>query len=103
MPPLDYLAARIDTLERALHRTRLAATLLTLGWLALALAAFAPRAQDAPAPQVQEEIVVRRLVLTDSSGIVVLVPGPESSLILRDRLGRPVMQLGGQPLRRIGH
>jgi hypothetical protein len=91
------LDARVASLESALRRTRLLAFCLASAWLWLAVAGFARQAQ--------EQVVTQRLVLTDSadSAVVVLVAGPESSLVVQTPAGAEVIRLGGPAMRRIGH
>jgi hypothetical protein len=94
---LAPLEARVTSLETALRRSRvLAAGLATILTLVV-LAAFAP--------QSQENVTTRRLVLTDAmdSVALVLVAGPETSLVLQSPAGEDVFRIGGNPARRITH
>ena len=97
MSSIPSLDARVASLETALRRTRLLAFFLASAWLWLAAVGFARQAQ--------EEVVTQRLVLTDAadSAVVVLVAGPESSLVVQTPEGAEVIRIGGPALRRIGH
>jgi hypothetical protein len=97
IPSLPSLDQRVASLEGSLRRTRVLALALGAAWLWLALAGFAR--------QTQEEVVTQRLVLTDAadSAVVVLVAGPESSLVVQTPAGTEVVRLGGPAARRIGH
>jgi hypothetical protein len=90
----DALGARVLRLERSLRRTRLALAGLLAALTLLVLGAW--RAQD--------EVRTQRLVLTgdQDSALVVLravPPGGEPGLILATPSGRPIMTLGGDPVR----
>jgi len=90
----DGLDARVLRLERSLRRTRLALTSL-LGALTLLVVV---------AWQAADQIRARRLVLTNDQDTAVLVlraapSGGEPGLILETPSGRPIMTLGGDPVR----
>jgi hypothetical protein len=100
------LETRIASLERANRRTRLLASALAAGLLLVATAAFTPRARALlESVQAQEEVATQRLVLQDAAGepAIVLLAGPESSLVVVTPDGSEVVRLGGPPARPIGH
>ncbi len=101
MDPTTQLEARVRLLETSLSRSRLLAFVLGLVVVLIAGAAQVPDAQEA-----QEVVTTERLVLTngpDSAAAVVLVAGPESSLVIQTPAGEEVLRLGGPAGRRIGH
>jgi hypothetical protein len=89
-------------LERSLRRSRWLTAALGLGCLVVAAAAFAPQAQEAQTP---EQLTTQRLVLTNAQSVpaVVLVAGPDASLIVQTPEGAEVIRLGGPAARRVGH
>ena len=90
------LESRIDQLERTVRRSRTLSALLGSVIAILVLSAMLPQERD--------ELKGNRLVLTDSEGepSVVLVAGPESSLLIETPGGQEVLRLGGPAIRRIG-
>lgn len=94
---LAPLEARVTSLETALRRSRALAAGLATALALVVLAAFSPQAQ--------EDVTARRLVLTDAmdSAALVLVAGPEASLVLQSPTGEEVFRIGGNPARRIAH
>ena len=95
MDSMTQLEARVCTLETSLHRSRLRAFLLGLAVVLVTGAAQVPEAQEA--------VTTERLVLTNGpdSSSVVLVAGPESSLVIKPLAGVEVLRLGGSAARRI--
>ena len=123
MTPTSALESRVRALESSLRRTRSAALGLGLLLTILAGAALVPQSTDAttrmllsrpddqaaPAPQVPNQVANQvnagRLVLTDAAGApaVVIVAGPESSVVIQTPTGQEVLRLGGPPGRHIVH
>ena len=95
MDSMTQLEARVRTLETSLRRSRLLAFVL-----GLAVVLFTGAAQ---VPEAQEVVTTERLVLTNGSDAssVVLVAGPESSLVIETPAGEEVLRLGGRSLRHI--
>jgi hypothetical protein len=97
MDSTSSLEGRVVALETSLRRTRLLAVVLGLSVLMILVPAFVPQAQDV--------VTTRRLVLTDAtdSAAVVLLAGPEASVIIQTPSGDEVLRLGGAAARRVGH
>ena len=95
MDSMTQLEARVRTLETSLHRRRLLAFML-----GLAVAFIAGATQ---VPDVQDVVTTERLVLTNGpdNSSVVLVAGPESSLVIETLAGEEVLRLGGPAARQI--
>ncbi len=95
MDSMTQLEARVRTLETSVRRSRLLAFLLGLAVVLITGAAQVPEAQDV--------VTTERLVLTNGPGSssVVLVAGPESSLVIETPAGEEVLRLGGAVLRPI--
>ena len=91
------LESRIDRLEQTVRRSRTLSAVLGSIVAILVLSAMLPQERD--------ELKGNRLVLTDGEGepSVVLVAGPQSSLLIETPEGREVLRLGGPAVRRIGH
>ena len=88
MEPMSTLEVRVEALESSLRRARRLA--LVLG------AALAGITATAMVPQAPDQVTTRRLILTDpSSPGVVLLAGPESSLLIQTPSGQEVLRLGG--------
>ena len=100
MDSMTQLETRVRRLETSLHRSRLLAFMLGLVVVLIAGAAQVPDAQEA-----QEVVTTERLVLTNEpdSAAVVLVAGPQSSLVIQTPAGEEVLRLGGPAARRIRH
>ena len=100
MDSMTQLEARVRTLETSLHRSRLLAFTLGLAVVFIVGAVQVPEAQE-----VQAVVTTERLVLTNGpdSAPVVLVAGPESSLVIETPDGEEVLRLGGPAARRITH
>ncbi len=98
MDSMTQLEARVSTLETSLSRSRRLAFMLGLAVVLIVSAAQVPEAQEA-----QEVVTTERLVLTNEpdSTAVVLLAGPESSLVIETPAGEEVMRIGGSDLRRI--
>lgn len=118
MDTTPTLEARIRALESSLRRTRMGALGLGLLLTILAGTALVPQSTDATtrmllepatapatAPQVANQVNAGRLVLTDAAGApaVVIVAGPESSVVIQTPTGEEVLRLGGPPGRHIAH
>jgi len=97
MDSTSSLESRVVALETSLRRARLLALVLGLSALMILVPAFVPQAQDV--------VTTRRLVLTDAtdSAAVVLLAGPEASVIIQTPSGEEVLRLGGAAARRVGH
>jgi len=95
MDSITQLDARVRTLETSLHRSRLLAFMLGLAVVFVVGAAQVPEAQ--------EVVTTERLVLTNGpdASSVVLVAGPESSLVIETPDGEEVLRLGGPAARGI--
>ncbi len=93
MDSMTQLEARVRTLETSLRRSRLLAFMLGLIVVLITGAAQVPEAQ--------EVVTTERLVLTNGSdsSSVVLVAGPESSLVIQTPAGEEVLRLGGPAVR----
>jgi hypothetical protein len=93
----SQLESRIDRLEHTVRRSRTLSAILGSVVAILVLGAMLPQETD--------ELKGTRLVLTDADGepSVVLLAGPESSLLVETPEGREVLRLGGPAVRRIGH
>ena len=91
------LELRVHDLERSLRGSRRFVALLGSVVTILVLSAMLPQERD--------ELQGPRLVLTDAAGApaVVLLAGPESSLLIETPAGQEVLRLGGPPMRRIGN
>ena len=96
MDSITPLEARVRTLETSLRHARLLTLMLGLGIALIAGAAVVPQEQD--------ELTTGRLVLTNApdSSAVVLLAGPESSLVIQTPTGEEVLRIGGPAARRIG-
>ena len=99
MQPQTRIEERVRRLERALSRSRLLALALGLSALLLLSTGWSPWPQEAPTG----EIRTQRLVLTNELDVegVVLVAGPQSSLVIRTPGGEEILRLGGSPARPI--
>ncbi len=86
MDSMTQLEARVRTLETSLLRSRLLAFMLGLAVVLMTGAAQVPEAQEA--------VTTERLVLTNGPDTVVLVAGPESSLVVQTPAGEEVLRLG---------
>lgn len=96
MESIAALENRVRALETSLRRSRLLALMLGLTMFGVAGAALVPQAQ--------EQVMTRRLVLTSGltdSSAVVLIAGPQSSLVIQTPAGAEILRLGGPAARRI--
>ncbi len=88
MDPTCTLESRVGALESSLRRTRRLALLLGVALGGITAAAMVPQASD--------QVTTQRLLLTGpASPGVVLIAGPESSLIIQTPSGEEVLRLGG--------
>ena len=107
MDSMATLEARVHRLESSLRRSHRVALLLGLALTLITAAAMVPQATDRVTGQLlsqaQEQVTTRRIVLTngaaDPSGVV-LVAGPQSSLVIQKPDGEEVLRLGGPAGRR---
>ncbi len=98
----DYtptLEARVRALETSLHHIRRLAMLLGLALVLVAGVAMVPQATDPATPPLlsqSADVTTGRLILTNpASPGVVLLPGPESSLIIQTSSGEEILRIGG--------
>ena len=110
MDSMTQLEARVRTLETSVRRSRLLAFLLGLAVVLITAVLYFDLDEggdpDAPFGETgvaigQEVVTTERLVLADGLDAVVLVPGPESSLVIETPAGEEVLRLGGSPVRQI--
>jgi hypothetical protein len=89
---MSRLEARVHALEKSGNRSR------RIAWaLGLLLAFFS---MAALLPQATPEVRTNRLVLTRPDlGHIVLLAGPESSLVIESSNGSEIARLGGRPIR----
>jgi hypothetical protein len=122
MSAAPALEARIQALESSLRRTRRGALGLGLVLTLITGAALVPQTtettrmllatptQRVTAPQalpdqaqVADQVSAGRLILTDAAGApaVVILAGPDASVVIQTPAGDEVLRLGGHPARRI--
>ena len=84
-------------LERSLRRSRQLALTFVLGIALIVAAAMVPQAQE-------YAVTTERLILNNApdSSAIVLLAGPESSLVIQTLTGEEVLRIGGPAVRRIG-
>jgi hypothetical protein len=89
---MSSLEARVHALEKSGNRSRRAAWALGLLLAFLSLTALLPQATP--------EVRTSRLVLTRPNlGYIVLLAGPDSSLVIASSNGTELVRLGGRAVR----
>lgn len=98
MDAITRLEARIRSLETSRGRNRLAAWAFGLGLMLVTAAAMVPQtAQEAQEAQTAQELTARRITMTNETDqtSIVLLAGPQSSLVIQTVDGQEIARIGG--------